>query len=286
MRYVTRHPGPPLHEFVEYFWSLSDAPSHARERVVPSGTIELVVNLEHDTFRIFGASANAETHQQYPGAIVSGCYSQSFGIDTRDHAEILGVHFRPGGAGLLGAPPGELSDLHVPLEDLWGCRAIELRERLCVARSTSERFRILERALIGRLPDRPRGRSAITSAVRELDRPGVAVGEIAEELRLSRRRFIEIFSREVGMTPKRYARVRRFQRALSLATTSPSLPWAELALASGYYDQAHLCRDWAELTGLSPSNLVALRGTPVKVNHVALSAKGSHLSNTTAVRRA
>ncbi len=286
MRYVTRHPGPPLHEFVEYFWSLSDAPSHARERVVPSGTIELVVNLEQDEFRIFDAGASAETHRRYPGAIVSGCYSQSFGIDTRDHAAILGVHFRPGGAGLIGAPPGELSDLHLPLEDLWGHRAIEVRERLCVARSTSERFRILEHALIGRLPDRPHGRSAIATAVRELDRPGVAVGEIAAELQLSRRRFIEIFTRDVGMTPKRYARVRRFQRALSLATTRPSRAWAQLALDCGYYDQAHLCREWAELTGLSPSDLVALRGTPVKVNHVALPAKGSHSSNTTAIRRA
>ena len=119
-----------------------------------------------------------------------------------------------------------------------------------------------------------------------MDRPGVAVGAIAAELQLSRRRFIEIFTRDVGMTPKRYARVRRFQRALSLATTCPSRAWAQLALDCGYYDQAHLCREWAELTGLSPSAVVALTGTPVKVHHVALPGEGSHSSNTTAVRRA
>ncbi len=283
MRYVTRHPGPRLSDFVEYSWSLSDAPPHMRERVVPSGTIELVVNLEQDEFRIFDAGASAEA-RRFPGAIVSGCYGRSFGIDTRDHAAILGVHFRPGGAaGLLGAPPGELSDLHVALEDLWGDRAIELRERLCVARSTSERFRILERALIGRLPDAPHRHSAIATAVRDLDRPGVTVWKIAEELQLSRRRFIEIFTRDVGMAPKRYARVRRFQRALSLAMTSP---WAQLALECGYYDQAHLCREWAELTGLSPSDLVALRAIRVKENHVALPSWGSHSSNTHALRRA
>jgi AraC-like DNA-binding protein len=283
---MTRHPGPPLSEFVEYFWALSDAPTHVREYVVPSGTIELVVNLQQDEFRIFDTGARPETHRRFPGAIVSGCYSQSFGIDTRDHAAILGVHFRPGGAsGLLGAPPGELLDLHVALGDLWGVLAIELRERLCAACSTSERFRIVEYALIGRLPDGPHARSAIATAVRELDRPGVAVGDVAGELQLSRRRFIEIFTRDVGMTPKRYARVRRFQRALSLATTSPSPEWARLALECGYYDQAHLCREWAELTGLSPSELIALRGTPVKVNHVALPVKGSHSSNTTTVRR-
>ncbi len=287
MRYVARHPGPSLSEFVEHFWSLSDAPLHTRERVVPSGTVELVVNLDQNEFRIFRESGRVETQQRYPGAIVSGCYGQSFGIDTRDHTAILGVHFKPGGAaGLLGAPPGELSDLHVALEDLWGDRAIELRERLCAAPSTPERFRILEQVLIGRRPDVPHRRNAIAAAIRELDRPGVAVGKIAEELRLSRRRFIEIFTRDVGMTPKRYARVRRFQRALALATTTPPPVWAHLAIDCGYYDQAHLCRDWAELTGLSPSEWIALRGRRVKENHVALPAKGSHSSNTANVQRA
>jgi AraC-like DNA-binding protein len=274
MRYVTRHPGPPLDDFVEYCWSLSDAPPHMRECVVPSGTIELVVNLEQDVFRIFDPGASVEA-RRLPGAMVSGCYSQSFGIDTRDHAAILGVHFRPGGAAaLLGAPPGELSDLHVALEDLWGDRAKELRDRLCAARSTSDQFRILEQALIGRLPDRPRGRSDIAIALRELGRPGVAVGRVAEELQLSQRRFIEVFTREVGMTPKRFARVRRFQRALSLAMTSPSRPWAQLAVECGYYDQAHLCREWGELTTLSPTDLVALRAVRVKEHHVALPSRG------------
>lgn len=288
MRYVTRRPGPQLSDFVEYFWSLSDAPPHERERVVPSGTIELVVNLDRDEFRIPGDGASPE-ERRFPGAMVSGCYGRSFGIDTHDHATILGVHFRPGGAaGLLGAPPGHLSDLHVALGDLWGPRAVEVRDRLCSAESTPARFRILEDALIGRLPDRPGGRSTIAAAVRQLERPGVAVGRIAKDLQLSRRRFIEIFTRDVGMTPKRFARVRRFQRALSLATMNPSPTWAQLAIRCGYYDQAHLCREWAELTGLSPSDLMALREIRVKENHVAVSAiqRGSHSSNTHAVRRA
>ncbi|MGH6690231.1 MAG: helix-turn-helix domain-containing protein [Gammaproteobacteria bacterium] len=74
------------------------------------------------------------------------------------------------------------------------------------------------------------------------------------------------------MTPKRYSRVRRFQRALALATLPRPrpVPWAELALAAGYFDQAHLCRDWRKLTGLSPADLITLRATRVKENHVAL----------------
>ena len=281
MRYVTRPPGPPLRPFIEHFWALNDEPSHGRERVVPSGTIELVVNLARDELRIFDAEGNPATCKRFRGALISGCYGQSFGIDTRDHTAIVGVHFRPGGAArLLGVPPGELMDLHVALADVWGERAVELRERSCAARNTSERFEILEQALLERLPDSPPAASAIATALRELDRPGVAVSDVARRLQLSRRRFIEIFTRDVGMTPKRYARVRRFQHALSLASSSPSPAWARLALECGYYDQAHLCREWAELTGLSPSRWAAQRATTVKENHVALPPGGSHSSNT------
>jgi AraC-like DNA-binding protein len=281
MQYVTRRPGLRLRDFVEYFWMLSDEPCHEQELVVPSGTLELVVNLERDEFRIVDATGRSQTHRRFPGVIVSGCYGQSFGIDTRDHSAIIGVHFKPGGAaGLLGAPPGALSDQHVALGDLWGQSAVELRERLCAARSLPARFEIIDQALTQRLHDALQPRAAIASAVRQLERPGVAIGDVADALQLSRRRFIEVFTRDVGMAPKRYARIRRFQRALSRATSGPPLVWADLAVDCGYYDQAHLCREWAELTGLSPSKFVGMRATPVKANHLAVSPWGSHSSNT------
>src|SRR5919197_3172086 len=143
---------PPLPALVEHVWSLSDAPAHAREHVVPSGTLELVVNLREDEFRI-GESAGPEECRRFSGAMVSGAYRSFFVIDTRAHASIVGVHFRPGGAlPFLGVPPGALGDAHVDLATLWGRAAAgELRERLCAAATLPERFRILERALLDRL---------------------------------------------------------------------------------------------------------------------------------------
>jgi AraC-like DNA-binding protein len=97
---------------------------------------------------------------------------------------------------------------------------------------------------------------------------------------LSRRRFIEVFTEDVGMTPKRYAMVRRFQRALALALHGAAPAWARIAAETGYSDQAHLCRDWAELARLSPRELLALRGVPAKEHHVALPMQGSNPSKT------
>lgn len=279
MRYLARQPRPPLDDLVEYLWALSDAPVHERERIVPSGTVELVINLHANVIRVLDPIAGIV--RRFRGAIVSGCYTRAFEIDTRAHTLVTGVHFKPGGAArLLGVPPGAFANGHVDLEDLWGRDAVVLRERLCAAPTSRQRLELLERALIARLPGGGQRRRAVTTALTTLEQPGIEVGRVAQALGLSRRRFIEIFTEDVGMPPKRYAMVRRFQRALAAALRSRSAAWARIALECGYYDQAHLCRDWVDLTGVTPAELVGLRRIPVKEHHVAVPGAGSNLSNT------
>jgi AraC-like DNA-binding protein len=246
--YSVHRPSPPLDGVVDYFWSLNDVPSHSRECVIPSGALEIVVNLTGEEWR------------RFPGPVVSGAYSRAFVVETRVHASLVGVHLKPGGAAsLLGIPAGELANTHVELEALWGRRSVELRERLCAAAQPSERFRILEQALIGSLSRSPGVRGEVAVALGRLGAPGVEVGEVARQVQLSHRRFIELFTEQVGMTPKRYARVRRFQRALGLATRQGAPAWTRVALDCGYFDQAHLCGDWVEFTGFSPAELLRLR---------------------------
>jgi len=267
MEYLTHIPRPPLSHFIEYLWSLRDAPGHAMERIVPSATLELVVNLHEDELRIYDREGGA--CRRYAGASVSGAYGRYFVIDTREHASIVGVHFRPGCAGpLLGVPPGALADQHVALAALWRGAASELRERLCAAATAAARFAVLEQVLMQRLAE-PHGHPAVPFALEELGRPGTTVGEVAARLQLSRRRLIEVFTAEVGMTPKRLSRVLRFQRASALARRANMPDWGRLALACGYFDQPHLIRDFRELTGMSPGRFVQA-SAPAKDNHVAV----------------
>lgn len=254
MQYLAHRPGPPLADYVANMWALRDVPAHSTERIVPSGTLELVVNLDKDAIRIYDPRRMA--WQQYSGTVVSGAYRRFFVIDTRDHASIVGVHFRPGGAwAFLGVPPGELADRHVDLETLWGRSALELRDRLCAAATATDRFAVLETALVLRLAGFHHGHPAVPFALNELGRPGVTVGEVAAGVDLSRRRLIEVFTAEVGMTPKRLSRVLRFQRASALARSGTAVDWARLARACGYFDQSHLIHDVSEFTGTSPGRL-------------------------------
>jgi AraC-like DNA-binding protein len=281
VEYLSYHPGPPLDDFVENLWSLSDAPPHARERILPSGTLELVINLDQDEFRIYD-TAESRPPKRFRGAMVSGAYRGPFVIDTKEHASVIGVHFAPGGAvPFLGAPPGYLADTHLELETLWPRQASQLRERLCEAQSPTKRFRLLEHALLARLRSPFKHHGAVRAALEYVARPGVAVAEVADRVGLSHRRLIEVFTAEVGVPPKLFARVQRFQRAMAVVQETRWVDWGELAVRCGYYDQSHLIRDFGEFSGFSPADLFRHRSDRVKVNHVALrDLVRSNLSNT------
>ena len=271
MHYLSHSPAPPLSAYIENMWFLEDLPSHAMERIVPSGTVELVVNLREDEIRLYDVASGRLV--RYSGAVVSGAYGRFFVIDSRQHASIMGVHFRAGGAWpFLGVPAGELADAHVDLETFWGRRARDLRERLCAAATPGRRFEIMERVLSVRLSVSPQGHGAVPVALRALGRgeASVPVREVARRIGLSQRRLIEVFRAEVGMTPKLYSRVRRFQRALAAARAAPRADWAALASDCGYFDQSHLIHDFREFCGLGPTSCLRNLRVPVKENHVPL----------------
>ncbi|NUO52821.1 MAG: helix-turn-helix transcriptional regulator [Polyangiaceae bacterium] len=269
MQFVSRTPCSTLAPFVDYIWALQDAPAHAREGIVPSGTFELVVNLQEDRFRIY--DANARGCRRFSGAMISGTYTKPFVIDTREHASIVGVHFRPGGAHpFLGVPASELTDAHVDVSALWGRPAGELRERLCAVSTTAERFDVLEAYLRMRLRRAPAGEAAVSAALEHLSGAGRSIALIARDLGMSHRRFIEVFTRQVGLTPKRFDRIQRFQRALSVTLASKQRNWTELALDCGYYDHPHLLREFGTFATSTPAELARRQSHEMKANHVAV----------------
>lgn len=271
MQYQAHTPAPRLGRFIERFWLCSDAPSHRRERILPSGTVELVINLRDDEIRI-DDPAQTGGCRRYSGAVVSGTYSAPFVIDPTQHASILGVHFRPGGAfPFLGLPAAELADAHVDLETLWGrSTAAELRERLCAAVGPAERFTLIEEALLSRLRNPPARHGAVREALGLFERSEaeLRVREVARLVGLSQRRFIQVFAAEVGLTPKLYSRIRRFQRARTQVADSAPPDWARVAVDCGYFDQSHLIRDFLAFSNLSPADYLRQRSESVLPNHL------------------
>lgn len=283
-------PGPPLDHFIENFWLYDDyVPNHQNERILPSGTIELVINLRDDELRIGDPTQPAKTPRRYSGALVSGTYGGSFLIDTQQERSLLGIHFKPGGAfPFLGISADALTDTHVNMETLWGRSALLLREQLCETQNPEERFRIAENALKRHLFRPLEHHYAVLSGLDALmasERPGltgheedcIRVRDIARNIGVSERRFIQVFRSEVGLTPRRFYRIQRFQRALALLQRTIAAPdFASIAAECTYFDQSHLIHDFVAFSGFTPMAYVRqeqrLRQmhTHIKRNHLPL----------------
>lgn len=267
-------PKPPLSEFVDSFWLYEGHATEPQiEHILPTGTLELVINLRQNELRFYDTKA-PENCSRFSGAIVSGAHGR--GIIPVAEAFLIGVHFRPGGAfPFLGLPAGELIDTHIDLETLWGLSAVTLRERLCAARTTAERFQLLQQALLSRLCNGAENHYAVSATLEMFAKNQVrpTVRQAAKYLGLSQRRLIEVFKAEVGMTPKLFSRIQRFQQTRTFIQRHPSHNWAGLALDLGYFDQSHLIREFLEFSGLSPTAYLSRHkrliesGVNIKSNH-------------------
>ena len=128
--------------------------------------------------------------------------------------------------------------------------------RLCEARTSAERFDLLQQALLNRLCHGVEQHYAVSTALEIFwkNQIGPTVRDAAKYLGLSQRRFIQVFSAEVGITPKLFSRIQRFQQSRSFIQVNSVPNWAALALDLGYFDQSHLIREFTEFSGLSPTD--------------------------------
>jgi methylphosphotriester-DNA--protein-cysteine methyltransferase len=244
-----RVPGKPLSDFVKLFWYWTGHPQPlARERILPMGSVELVIQLNNPKVSQSG---------------MTGPRSESFLIERRATDKLLGVHFKPGGAfPFLGFPYTELHNKHITLAELWGeRRAGRLLCLLNEAPTVEQKFRTLERWLLGIASQPFRHHPAVTFAVEKFRKdPGFSSSaKVADSVGFSQRRFIELFRNEVGMTPKLFCRVERFQHVIHAIGQKTEVGWIDLALDHGYSDQSHFNHDFREFSGLRPTEYLGLR---------------------------
>jgi AraC-like DNA-binding protein len=263
-------PKPPLSNFVDSLWLHEGrVVAHQTVRILPTGTLELAINLRQNELRFYDPE-RPENRSRLSGSVVSGAHGRGFAPESAEEAFIIGVHFKPGGAfPFLGLPAGDLADTHVDLETLWGPSAGLLREHLCEATTSAERFQLLHEALLSRLRIGVEQHYAVSAALEIFGKSSVkpTVREAAKYIGLSQRRFIQVFKEEVGMTPKLFSRVQRFQQARTLMDNMRSSDWINIAMEGGYFDQSHLINDFRFFSNLSPAEYVHQRIQSAKKYH-------------------
>lgn len=254
MHYTEHLPQPALRQHVECIWFVSVAgplANYAPERVLPDGCLEWIFHL--------GASFERRLPngiwEQQPRSFLVGELTRHLLLQPVGRPSVMGVRFRPGGAyRLLPLPLFELTDQTVHTADVWRQEGCALEDAIFNAPGDRQRMLLLEAFLLRRLSlvdQRPRFEAAVARIIQSGGQ--TRVDRLAESVGFSARQLEREFRASLGLSPKSFARIIRFQNLLRTVGEGMLREWANVALAAGYSDQPHMVREFREFTGHSPT---------------------------------
>lgn len=247
------HPAlrPYLTGYVGYW---EDEPAYSRVRLVANGQAVVIISLGEpfEEVRLPHSAARL-------GSLVAGLEDGPGGYAHPGGQLGIQIDLTPLGAyRLFGLPMHDLANSAVDLADVLGPAAGRLIERLRETPGWADRFDLLDALLLARLETGPRPAPEVTEAWRLLTAGAgrIAVADVAAAVGWSNKHLISRFKEQVGLPPKAVARILRFQRAMAML--QHGVPgFVDIALACGYYDQAHLNREFRALAGATPTQLLA-----------------------------
>jgi AraC-like DNA-binding protein len=268
--YVRGQIAPALAPFIASIGYGEGRLSHGRELAMPTGTVQLLVNLDRDELHSYPTTGVERTGMQCTGAAaLQGPFTDPSIIDTAQQQQIIWVSFTVGGSYPFFGPDAAAGrNLMIGLEDLWGRDAATLRERLLAVPTVAGKLESVQNALLAHAV-RPLERDPAVATAAAALHQGHTVAAVADSLGWTVKHMTRRFRAQIGLAPKRFARVRRFQRVLRRsADTADPIDWAQLAVACGFFDQAHLIHEFRAHAGTTPTAYAPR--SPAELNHVPI----------------
>lgn len=263
MRYREIKPTPRLRTFVECFWTLEGEhclDASPPERILPDGCVELILNFGDR----FLQHVDGERRRQ-PRNFIVGQMTGPILISASGVVRLLGIRFQPGGTRpFVDLAANEITDRVVELGSLSSKFERSLLESCEHAFELDQKIAALDVYLTSRLNDARFDSNLLALAATIIDRRGlVSVDQLASRAGVSSRQLERRFLQEVGLGPKLLARIVRFQQVFR-AVDQSNPAWAEVAIECGYYDQAHLIRDFNQFAQQTPGVLFASQSALTK----------------------
>ena len=252
---ASREPWAPLRPYVRRLVGYDELSPHPQsQRQFPETFVVLIIEFGAPLRVTLGA--DERTGAQHPGGFVAGL-GDSFAITEHDGSQRgVQVDLTPMGARrFFGIPLSELSERIVTLRDLLPAEHASLPDQLEASAGWVARLDLVEELLTRRMLSSRIDTAHVDWAVAQIEASGggLEVGWLAREMGYSRKHLIALFHDQVGVPPKLLAQLVRFQRVIRQARSGAPTRWAELAMAHGYCDQAHLAREVRRFTGLTPT---------------------------------
>jgi AraC-like DNA-binding protein len=255
----THIPRFPLNQFVDHFvYYEGYHPEHSIDRFLPDGNTEIIIDFDDRPQHIY----DNETLQQIQACHhvwASGVRTEYITIPSGRHAAMFIIAFKKGMAyPFFPLPMNEMADRVVDADLLWGNDFAVLREQLREAPQIRLKFTTAEDFLLKHFANRLVSNPAVEFALREIIRTPdqISLARLNQNIGYSQKHFIDLFRRQVGIAPKSYLKIIRFQKAIGEIEQRKQVNWTTIAQDCGFYDQAHFINDFKFFSGFTPEEYV------------------------------
>ncbi|MBK8549608.1 MAG: helix-turn-helix transcriptional regulator [Ignavibacteria bacterium] len=259
MIFKTHIPSYPLNLFIDnFFYYEGFDPEHSIDRFLPDGNTEIIIDLTEEPKYIYDNNTLKEI-QACHHVWVSGVRTEFISIPSGKESRMLVVTFKKGNAyPFYPMPVNELTDYVVDADLIFGDKIIFLREQILSSKNIDEMFRHVETFLYSA------GKNSLFHTATSdcvnfaltniINNPGILnLESMSYKIGYSHKHFISLFKKQVGVTPKNYMKILRFQKAVLEIEKDTLINWSSIAIESGYYDQAHFINDFKLFSGFTPS---------------------------------
>lgn len=261
MIYRIHTPSPPLHLFIEHFYYCEGyLPPFTRQKVLPDGAIELFIDLTDEPKKLY-TDESCTSFKEYSKSWIAGERTKYIVVQAGS-LKMAGIRFRPGGtAPFFSFPASAINDEVLGLDLVWGSGIHSLRGQLAEASSPEELFLCFEQ-FMARKASSLEPQSLVGYALHQLQQSPEYwdIKSLSGKIGISNKHLITLFSRYVGLSPKMFARICKFQKVLRLIETQGKVEWAPVAYECGYADQAHFIKEFRAFSGLNPTNYLTQKG--------------------------
>ncbi len=276
MKFETHTLAKPLSDYIESIFHFEGfQPDHSIERVVPTGHIFIIFELDGFERKTFD-NATLKKNGSYTKVWVSGNHSNHLSISAHQNSEMLVIQLKPTGFyPIINQSAIELSDKVLNAQEIFGPIILELRAQLLHQKAIIDKFKIIEDWLLTRLDISKTPSSELVEVLQQLQlQPFSNHTNIISGYPKTQKHLINQFKTYFGLTPKVFHRIYRFNEILKQIHNEKELLWSQIAHGFGYADQSHFIKEFKEFSGFNPQEFIKSEYHKDEPNFFPLDRKG------------
>lgn len=262
MIYRIHIPQPPLSYFIEHFFYYDGFHAeHIMEKFLPDGSVDLLIDLMETPKKLFH-NEEGTAYTTFKKSWISGMKTNYILIDA-SVSNMMGVHFKAGGCyPFIDFPMAELNNLTIDANSVLGNEIYTIRDAILHEPVIEKRFTILENYFLQKGKNKMDNHALVHYSVTQLmQSPQVwTIKNLSNKTGITQKHLITLFKKYVGLPPKMFSRINKFQKVIQLVEQQQKVDWASLAYECGYYDQAHFIKEFQAFSGINPVSYLEKRG--------------------------